>query len=80
MARLGDHHGDRYAELLVDGVAGDLVPRVAGRRLRAVAGPVAGSSRGVVGPAVFLSRVQHRERRTGARDGSLRKEFGGNRN
>ena len=35
---------------------------------------VAGASRGAVGPAVVLSRVQHRERRTRARDGSVRRD------
>ena len=61
-------------ELLVHGVAGGLVPRVTSRRLRAVEGPVAGAPRGVVGLAVVLSRVQHRERRTSTRDGSLRRD------
>ena len=61
-------------DCLAHGVAGGLVPRVAGRRLRAVEGPVAGAPRGVVGPAVVLSRVQHRQRRTSARDGSLRRD------
>ena len=74
VARLGDHDRDRHARLLVDGVAGGLVPRVAGRRLRAAEGPVAGAPRGAVGLAVVLSRVQHRERRTSARDGSLRRD------
>ena len=50
------------------------LPRITGHRLRAAERPVAGASRSVVGPAVVLSRVQHRERRTSARDGSLRRD------
>ena len=67
VARLGDHHGDRHSRVLAHGVAGDFVPRVASRRLRAVEGPLAGAPPGVMGLAVVLSRVQHRERRTSTR-------------
>ena len=36
VARLGDHDRDRHAQLLADGLAGDLVPRVADGRVRAL--------------------------------------------
>ena len=61
---MGGHYRDRHAPLLVDGMAGDLLPRVAGRRLHGVEGSVARAPPGVVGLAVVLSRGQHRERRT----------------
>src|SRR5262245_52104148 len=73
VAGLGDHHGDRRAPLLADGLAGGVVPRVASGRLRGVEGSAVRSPRGTVGMAVVLSRVQYRQRRTHPRDGSLRR-------
>ena len=72
MAGLGDHHGDRHPALLVDGVEGDLLSRVAGHRLRRAETPLAGSPRGAVGLAILLPGVQHGERRTSTGGRSLR--------
>src|SRR3954469_6855520 len=49
------------------------VPRVAGRRLRAVVPLVARAPPCALGTPVLLPRVQLRERRAGAGDGSLRR-------
>ena len=53
-------------DVVVHGVAGGVVSRVAGAGVRAPAGPVARAPRVVVGPAVVLSRVQHGQRRARA--------------
>src|SRR5262249_32240195 len=53
-------------------MAGDLLPRIADERVHTARAPLAASLRSVMGCAVFLSRVQHRERRPRARDRSFR--------
>ena len=76
VAGLGDHYRDRHEQRVAHCLARCLVPRVAARGVRAAEGTAAGAPWDTVGQAVLLPRVQHRERRADARNGSVRRSSG----